>query len=60
MHLEVKGDDAALYPSFSGVIWAFKKNDQMKFQLITSPIAAPIGSELEKVIITSGKKTVEN
>jgi biopolymer transport protein ExbD len=60
MHLEVKGDDAALYPSFSGVIWAFKKNDQLKFQLITSPIAAPMGSELEKVIVASGKKTVEN
>jgi hypothetical protein len=59
MHLEVKGDDAALYPAFSGIIWAFKKNDQMKFQLITSPIAAPMGSELEKVLSSSGKKTVE-
>src|ERR1700760_3299142 len=36
----VKGDGLAKYPSFSGVIWAFKKNDQLKFQLITSPIAA--------------------
>jgi biopolymer transport protein ExbD len=59
MQLEVKGDDAATYPSFSGVIWAFKKNDQMKFQLITSPIPAPMGSELEKVIQSSGKKTVD-
>lgn len=59
MHLEVKGDDAAKYPSFSGVIWAFKKNDQLKFQLITSPVAAPPGSELEKTLTASGKKTVE-
>lgn len=59
MHLEVKGDDAATYPTFSGVIWAFKKNDQLKFQLITSPVAAPPGSELEKVLSASGKKTVE-
>ncbi|HET6253177.1 MAG TPA: biopolymer transporter ExbD [Puia sp.] len=59
MHLEVKGDDAAAYPSFSGVIWAFKKNDQLKFQLITSPIAPPPGSELEKVVKASGKKGVE-
>src|ERR1700743_3398636 len=46
MYLEVKGDDAASYPTFSGIIWAFKKNDQLKFQLITSPIPAPPGSEL--------------
>jgi biopolymer transport protein ExbD len=59
MNVQVKGDDAALYPSFSGVIWAFKKNDQLKFQLITSPIAAPPGSELDKAEATSGKKTVE-
>jgi biopolymer transport protein ExbD len=59
MNVQVKGDDAALYPSFSGVIWAFKKNDQLKFQLITSPIAAPPGSELDKAEMQSGKKTVE-
>jgi hypothetical protein len=59
MHLEVKGDDAALYPAFSGIIWAFKRNDQLKFQLITSPIPAPPGSELDKQIMSSGKKTVE-
>jgi biopolymer transport protein ExbD len=59
MNIEIKGDDAAKYPAFSGVIWAFKKNDQLKFQLITSPIAAPPGSELDKSIMQSGKKTVE-
>ena len=48
MHLMVKGDQAAKYPSFQGVIIAMKKNEQLKFQLITSPITAPAGSELEK------------
>jgi biopolymer transport protein ExbD len=59
LNIEVKGDDAAKYPSFSGVIWALKRNDQLKFQLITSPIAPPLGSELEKVLKTSGNKTVD-
>jgi biopolymer transport protein ExbD len=48
MNLLVKGDDAAKYPSFQGVINAFKKNDQMKFQMVTNPVAVPIGSELYK------------
>jgi len=59
MHIEIKGDDAAKYPSFSGVIWAMKKNDQLKFQLITSPIAPPMGSELEKALKAEGSKAVE-
>jgi biopolymer transport protein ExbD len=48
MDLLVKGDDAAKYPSFQGVINAFKKNDQMKFQMVTHPVAVPPGSELYK------------
>jgi biopolymer transport protein ExbD len=59
MNIEVKGDDAAKYPSFQGIIYAFKKNDQMKFQLITSPIAAPLGSELDKAQKASGVKSSE-
>jgi biopolymer transport protein ExbD len=59
MNILVKGDDAATYPAFSGVIWAFKKNDQLKFQLITSPIPAPPGSELEKRQSKEGNKVVD-
>jgi biopolymer transport protein ExbD len=59
MNILVKGDDAAKYPSFGGVIWAFKKNDQLKFQLVTSPVAAPAGSELEKIQIKTGSKSSE-
>jgi biopolymer transport protein ExbD len=59
MNILVKGDDAAKYPSFQGVIWALKKNDQLKFQLVVSPIAAPVGSELDKVQQASGSKSSE-
>lgn len=48
MNLMVKGDEASKYPSFQGVIIALKKNEQLKFQLITNPISAPAGSELDK------------
>lgn len=59
MNLLVKGDDASKYPSFQGVIIAFKKNDQLKFQLITNPIPAPAGSELDKAQQKSGNKSSE-
>jgi biopolymer transport protein ExbD len=59
MNILVKGDDAAKFPSFDGVIWAFKKNDQMKFQLVTNPVAAPAGSELDKIQTASGSKSSE-
>jgi biopolymer transport protein ExbD len=59
MILLVKGDNAAKYPSFQGVIIAFKKNDQLKFQLITNPVPAPPGSELDKVQSASGSKSSE-
>ena len=59
MNILVKGDDAAKYPSFQGVIWALKKNDQLKFQLVVSPIAAPPGSELDKLQQQTGSKSSE-
>jgi biopolymer transport protein ExbD len=59
MNLLVKGDDAAKYPSFDGVVYAFKKTDQLKFQLITNPVAAPPGSELDKAQSASGSRSSE-
>lgn len=59
MNLLVKGDDASKYPSFQGVIIAFKKNEQLKFQMITSPVGAPIGTELWKQQQASGSKASE-
>ena len=46
MNLLVKGDNEAKYPSFKGVIDAFKKNDIFKFQMITDPEGIPPGTEL--------------
>jgi biopolymer transport protein ExbD len=48
MSLQVKGDNSAKYPSFQAVIRAFKKNDQLKFQMITNAEGVPEGSELYK------------
>jgi biopolymer transport protein ExbD len=59
MTIMVKGDDAARYRSFQGVIIALKKNDQLKFQLVTNPVNAPPGSELDRKQIMSGSKSSE-
>jgi biopolymer transport protein ExbD len=48
MEILVKGDNASKYPSFKGVIDAFKKNDLMKFKMITNPESVPQESELYK------------
>jgi biopolymer transport protein ExbD len=59
MNLLVKGDDASKYPSFQGVIIAFKKNDQLKFQMVTNPVGAPVGTELYNAQQKSGSKSSE-
>jgi biopolymer transport protein ExbD len=56
MTILVKGDDASKYPSFGGVIDALKKNNLMKFQILTNPVAVPVGSELYKVNVATGTK----
>jgi biopolymer transport protein ExbD len=43
----IKGDGAALYPTFEGVVAALKKNDVYKYNLITSLDQAPAGSEYD-------------
>jgi len=48
MNLLVKGDNEAKYPSFKGVIDAFKKNEIFKFQMVTDPEGVPSGTELYK------------
>ena len=59
MNVLVKGDDASKYPSLQGVIIALKKNDLMKFQVVTSPVPAPLGSELYIQQQKQGTKAVE-
>jgi biopolymer transport protein ExbD len=46
MNLMVKGDQNVPYPVFKLVIDAFKKNDQMKFQVITNQASIPEGTPL--------------
>ncbi|MBC7587097.1 MAG: biopolymer transporter ExbD [Chitinophagaceae bacterium] len=46
MYLLLKGDNVSKYPSFKGVISAFKKNDFLKFQMVTSPESVPNGTDL--------------
>jgi biopolymer transport protein ExbD len=48
MDLLLKGDNLSKYPSFKGVLTAFKKNNIQKFQMVTNPENAPVGSELYK------------
>ena len=48
----------AKYPAVKGVIDALKKNDIMKFSMITNPEAVPPGTDLYKNNqATNGKAT---
>jgi biopolymer transport protein ExbD len=44
--LLLKGDNNSKYPSFKNVIAAFKANDFLKFQMVTNPASAPVGTDL--------------
>ena len=57
MNLLLKGDNDSKYPSFQGVINAFKKNDFLKFQMVTNPEGVPEGSELFKANMLKAKKS---
>lgn len=48
MNLLLKGDNAAKYPAFKSVITAFKKNDMLKFSVVTNSENLPMDSELAK------------
>lgn len=50
MNLLVKGDAEAKYPAFKGVINAFKKNDELKFQMITDQEGVPSGTDLFRTL----------
>lgn len=57
-NLLLKGDNLAKFPAFKSVITAFKKNDFLKFQMVTNPEAVPVGTELWKKA-QSGEKREE-
>ena len=42
----IKGDNGSKYPTFEAVISALKKNNELKYNLITSQEGAPAGTEL--------------
>ena len=54
----LKGDNLAKFPAFKAVITAFKKNDILKFQMVTSPEGVPVGTDLWKKA-QSGEKRDE-
>lgn len=56
----IKGDNASVYPDFKRVLEAFTKNDIYKFQLVTTPEEAPVGSELYRERTTRGGKPAAN
>jgi biopolymer transport protein ExbD len=59
LNLLIKGDDAAKYPTFKGVIDAFKANDQYKYNLVTTAKDVPEGSELYKKNMAEGGGTTK-
>ncbi|MGC4102280.1 ExbD/TolR family protein [Ferruginibacter sp.] len=44
--LLLKGDGDALYPDFKNIKYALKKNNILKFKIVTNSESAPVGSEL--------------
>lgn len=54
--LLVKGDNNSKYPAFKNVMAAFKKNEFLKFQLVTNPEGVPSGSELYKKDMSGQKR----
>jgi biopolymer transport protein ExbD len=46
LNLLIKADNSTKYPDFKNILNAFKKNDQNKFLLVTTPEDAPAGTAL--------------
>jgi len=59
MSVFLKGDNLAKYPSLKGIIDALKKNDIMKFSMITDPEGVPPGTELAKKVEAKGRAVTD-
>lgn len=59
LNLLLKGDNDAKYPAFKAVIESFKKNELLKFQMITNSESAPAGTELWRLWNTGDKSARE-
>lgn len=55
----LKGDNVAKYPFFKNIVSAMKKNDLLKFQMVTNPEAIPAGSSLFQAIKSGNLKAAE-
>jgi biopolymer transport protein ExbD len=60
LELLVKGDNDSKFPAFSSVITAFKKIGIQKFQIVTNPESAPLGSELYNQPVKEGANKEES
>ena len=52
----IKGDNKSQFPTFEAVINALRKNDEFKYNLITSQEGAPEGTELYKARLSGTSK----
>ena len=61
MNLLIKGDITTKYPAFKQVLAAFKKNDFLKFNIVTNSEGIPEGSEYAKELkrISAGAAPAE-
>ena len=59
MNVFVKGDNSAKYPTFKGIIDALKKDDILKFSMITDPEGVPAGTDLYKTNMKTGGKSTD-
>jgi biopolymer transport protein ExbD len=50
----VKGDAKSKYPTFDAVVSALKRNEEFKYNLVTTPEDAPANSELGIIRRTTG------
>jgi biopolymer transport protein ExbD len=49
MKILIKGDGSSKFPTFDAVVSALKRNDELKYNLVTSPEDIPANSELGKL-----------
>ncbi|MFL9481476.1 ExbD/TolR family protein [Chitinophagaceae bacterium LWZ2-11] len=59
MNLLFKGDNVAKYPVFKNILDAFKKNDLLKFQMVTNPESVPTGTDLWRANQKGGEQKEE-
>ncbi|MER3463124.1 MAG: biopolymer transporter ExbD [Chitinophagaceae bacterium] len=52
----IRGDNSAKFPEFKRVMESFKNNGQNKFQLVTSPEDAPVGTDLYRTRLKEQSK----